>query len=102
MEAKVVGLSKQNLSEIIGYDSEIRQRLEIFIHLSMNNFRLDRTAFKAQNKQEAANHVSEYKKLSWQDRLKVAAYLNSVAYNFDLNNPPRMDRTKFSTKSHSA
>jgi hypothetical protein len=65
----------------------------------MNSFRLDRTAFKAHTKKDAAKHSSEYKKLSWQDRLKVAAYLNSVAYNFDLNNPPRMDRTKFSAKS---
>lgn len=68
----------------------------------MNSFKLDRTAFKAQTMKEAANHVSEYKKLSWQDRLKVAAYLNSVAYNFDLNNPPQMDRTKFSIKSISS
>jgi hypothetical protein len=51
---------------------------------------------------EAANHAAEYKKLSWQDRLKVATYLNSVAYNFDLNNPPQMDRTKFSAKSISS
>lgn len=51
---------------------------------------------------EAASHASEYKKLSWQDRLKVAAYLNSVAYKFDLNNPPQMDRTKFSAKSISS
>ena len=68
----------------------------------MNSFRLDRTAFKAHTMKEAANHADEYKKLSWQDRLKVAAYLNSVAYNFDLNNPPRMDRTKFSAKSISS
>lgn len=68
----------------------------------MNSFKLDRTAFKAQTHKEAANHASEYKKLSWQDRLRVTAYLNSFAYNFDLNNPPRMDRTKFSAKSSSS
>lgn len=81
---------------------KIRQRIENFLHLNMNSFRLDRTAFKAQTMKEAASHASEYKKLSWQDRLKVAAYLNSVAYNFDLNNPPHMDRTKFSAKSISS
>jgi hypothetical protein len=48
---------------------------------------------------EAANYVKEYQKRSWQDRLKVAAYLNSSAFNFDINNPPRIDWTKFSTKS---
>ena len=78
---------------------KIRQRTENFLHLNMNSFRLDRTAFKAQTLKEASNYASDYKKLSWQDRLKIAAYLNSVAYNFDLNNPPKMDRTKFSAKS---
>lgn len=73
--------------------------MENFLHLSMNSFRLDRTAFKGQTLKEASNHASDYKKLLWQDRLKLAAYLNSVAYNFDLNNPPKMNRKKFSVKS---
>ena len=65
----------------------------------MYSFKLDRTAFKGQTLNEAAKHAEFYKKLSWQERLKVAAYLNSVAYNYDINNPPKIDRTKFSTKS---
>ena len=65
----------------------------------MDRFKLDRTAFKGQTQKEAANLAVIYKKLSWQERLKIAEYLNSVAYNFDINNPPRMDRTKFSVKS---
>jgi hypothetical protein len=65
----------------------------------MDRFKLDRTAFKGQTQKEAANHTVIYKKLSWQERLKIAEYLNSVAYNFDINNPPKMDRTKFSVKS---
>lgn len=65
----------------------------------MDRFKLDRTAFKAQTQQEASNHAAIYKKLSWQERLRIAGYLNSVAYNYDINNPPRMDRTKFSVKS---
>lgn len=68
----------------------------------MSDFKLDRKAFKAQTLKEAADHASVYKKMTWQERLKVAAYLNSVAYNYDVNNPPRMDRTKFSTKSLSS
>jgi len=67
----------------------------------MGDFKLDRTAFRAQTRNEAANHARIYKKLSWQQRLKIAAYLNSVAYNFDFNNTPRIDRTKFSAKSRS-
>ena len=27
------------------------------------------------------------------ERLKASFYLNSVAYNFDLENPPRMDKS---------
>ena len=65
----------------------------------MDSFKLDRTKFKGQTQSEAADHSGYYKNLSWLERLKVAAYLNSVAYNFDLNNPPKMDRTKFSVKS---
>jgi hypothetical protein len=65
----------------------------------MDSFKLDRTAFKGHTLQEAGNHAEIYKKLSWQERLKIAAYLNSVAYDFDLNNPPKMDRTKFSARS---
>ncbi|MCA6461316.1 MAG: hypothetical protein IM571_12095 [Chitinophagaceae bacterium] len=65
----------------------------------MEKFRLDRTAFKAQTLEEAARHSEYYKKLTWQERLQIANYLNSVAYNYDLNNPPKMDKTKFSVKS---
>ena len=65
----------------------------------MEKFRLDRTAFKAQTLEEAAQHSEYYKKLTWQERLQIANYLNSVAYNYDLNNPPKMDKTKFSVKS---
>ena len=65
----------------------------------MEKFRLDRTAFKAQTLEEAAQHSDYYKKLTWQERLQIADYLNSVAYNHDLNNPPKMDKTKFSVKS---
>ena len=65
----------------------------------MEKFRLDRTALKAQTLEEAARHSEYYKKLTWQERLQIANYLNSVAYNYDLNNPPKMDKTKFSVKS---
>lgn len=60
---------------------------------------MDRTAFKAQTATEAANHAPYYSKLSWQERLRIAYYLNSVAFNFSLDNPPKMDRTKFKASS---
>lgn len=67
-----------------------------------DEFRLNRSVSKAQTAQEAADHSSYYKETSWEDRLKIAAYLNSVAYNYDINTPPRMDRTVFKAKSMSS
>jgi hypothetical protein len=65
----------------------------------MPAFRLDRSAFKAQTAASAADHAAYYKKLSWQERLRITAYLNSIAYNYPLNNPPRIDKTIFNVKS---
>ncbi len=61
----------------------------------MKTFRLDRSAFKAQTAEEAANHAAYYAAMTWQERLAVAAYLNSIAFNYPLHNPPRIDKTKF-------
>jgi hypothetical protein len=44
----------------------------------MSEYRLDRTAFKAQTAKEASNHTAYYKTLTWQERLKVANYLNRL------------------------
>jgi len=64
-------------------------------------YRLDRTVFKAQTAEEAADTGSYYKKLSVEERLKVAFYLNSIAYNYDVNNPPKMDKSVYSERKHS-
>jgi hypothetical protein len=65
----------------------------------MSEYRLDRTKFQAHTAEKAADHASYYKKLSWQERLRIALYLNSMAYNFPENHPPRMDKTKFKATS---
>jgi hypothetical protein len=65
----------------------------------MSAFRLNRFAFKAQTAEEAANHSRYYKSLSWQERLKVAAYLNSIAFKYPENKPPKLDRTIFKAVS---
>ncbi len=65
----------------------------------MGSYRLDRTAFKAQTALEAANHAAYYKTLTWQERLRIANYLNSIAYNYPENEPPKMDRTAFKIRS---
>lgn len=62
-------------------------------------FKLDRTAFHARNASEQINYGKEYRDLTWQQRMRIHQYLNSIAYGYDLNNPPKMDRTVFSMKS---
>lgn len=63
-------------------------------------YTLDRTAFRAQTVEEASKHQHYYKKLTWQERLSITFYLNSVAFRFDVNNPPRMNKKAFSVRSH--
>jgi len=65
----------------------------------MPPYKLDRTAFKGQTMEEAADHTAYYRKLHWIERLRAAAYLNSIAFNYPLNSPPLMDKTKFEAKS---
>jgi hypothetical protein len=65
----------------------------------MSFFKLDRTAFKAQTAKEAADHIAYFNKLSWIERLRVSAYLNSIAFNYPQDRPPQMDKTKFAVKS---
>lgn len=65
----------------------------------MTSYKLDRTAFKAQTAQEAADHSIYYKNLSWKQRVQISAYLNSIAFKYPLNHPPRMDKSKFRARS---
>ena len=61
----------------------------------MSDYRLDRNAFKGQTFEEASNHAGYYKNLTWQERLRITAYLNSKAFNYLENQPPRLDKSKF-------
>ncbi len=64
----------------------------------MNEFKFDRTAFKASSAEEADKEMRNYKNFTPKQRLKIAAYLISSAYNFDINNPPRMDKSIFAMR----
>ena len=44
---------------------------------------------------ENQNNFIFWQSQSLEERLKAANYLNSVAYNFFLNGPPKLDRTYF-------
>ena len=63
----------------------------------LNPYRLDKTAFQAMTAQEADDYQRDYKHYTVQQRLEIALYLTGMAYNFDIKNPPRMDKTIFQT-----
>lgn len=63
-------------------------------------FRMDRTKFKMQTFKEASHQLEYWRSKSIEDRLRAAYYLISVAYNFDVKHPPKMDRTVFSMRKH--
>lgn len=73
--------------------------LSKIVLLNMSAYRLDRSIFKAQTGAEAANHAAYYKKLSWQERLRIATYLINIAYNYSESTPPRIDRTIFKARA---
>ena len=57
--------------------------------------KLDKTAFKYQTLKEASHNLDYWREQSYEKRLEAANYLNSIAYNFDVNNPPRVDKSYF-------
>ena len=64
-------------------------------------FKLDRTKGRGQSHEDAtANQSAYWKSKTVDERLAAAMYLNSIAYNFDINNPPRLHRTVFRTRKH--
>lgn len=58
-------------------------------------YKLDRSAFKAGKVEEGDNHASYYKTLSWQERFKIAMYLNSIAFKLVSDSNIKMDKTIF-------
>ncbi|MDP2174786.1 MAG: hypothetical protein Q8K70_02635 [Bacteroidota bacterium] len=58
--------------------------------------KMDRTVFDMFKKDEEPNDFKYWQTKTVKARLLAAAYLNSVAYNYDINNPPKVDRTVFS------
>ena len=63
-------------------------------------YRLDRTKFKMQTFQEADNQYAYWRTKTPVERLRASYYLISVAFNFDINNPPRIDRSVFKMRKH--
>jgi hypothetical protein len=64
-------------------------------------YRLDKTAFQAMCVEEADDYMRNYKSYNWKERLMVSFYLTSLAYGFNMDNPPSMDKTLFTIEKRS-
>jgi len=58
-------------------------------------FKLDRTAFSAGKLEDQKNDVEYWLSRQPLERFLAGIYLQSIVYNFDPENPPRMDKTFF-------
>ena len=58
--------------------------------------KMDKTKFSAYKKEEEPNDLEYWKTKTIRERLNAACYLISIAYGYDVNNPPKVDRTVFS------
>ena len=65
-----------------------------------DSFRLDRTAFHMGTHEETEHYHACNQPETLSERLNAAAYLISVAFGYDLANPPRLDRTVFTARKH--
>lgn len=65
----------------------------------MTDFRLNRNVFKGQTQNQAADYREIYRQTDWKERLRIAAYLNSIAFKYDPVHPPAMNRSVFAAKS---
>jgi hypothetical protein len=64
------------------------------------DFKLDRTAFATLSFEDADKAISRFPKHTWKERLIIAKHLTAVAYNYPVNNPPKMDKTFFEIHQH--
>ena len=62
-------------------------------------YKLDRNSFKAHTVEEADNHSLYYETLTWQERLRITIYLNSIAYGIANKPEPKLDKTVFKARA---
>jgi len=53
-------------------------------------FKLDRTAFSTHSLDDADLQMRQHKNMSVKERFELLYFLNSIAYNYPLANPPKM------------
>lgn len=64
-------------------------------------YRLDKTAFQAMSVEEADDYMRDYRQYHWKERLQVSFFLTSLAYGFDVNDPPKMNKSIFTLSTQS-
>ena len=62
--------------------------------------RLGRTVHRASTYKQAVQYHARHPPATPAKRLRAATYLNSVAFGYDLDNPPWLDRTAFAMRQH--
>ena len=60
--------------------------------------KFDKTAFVIQTLEEADDHVTYWLSKSYEERIMGMMILNSIAYGYDMNNLPIMDKNIFKIK----
>jgi hypothetical protein len=63
-------------------------------------YRLDRTSFKIQTYDEATHTRAFWLSKSVNERLKASWYLTCAAFNIDIQNPPKLDKSVFSLRKN--
>ncbi|MBO9573146.1 MAG: hypothetical protein J7497_13225, partial [Chitinophagaceae bacterium] len=66
--------------------------------LFMSDYKFDRNAFRMMTFKEADASNKFGKEVSYAERLRQAYFLISQAYGFSFQNPPKLDRTCFSSR----
>ena len=64
----------------------------------IEDYRLDRTSFQILTLQEADEEWNDHSQSDYKQRLRMAMYLNSIAYGYTGQELPVMDRTVFKTR----
>jgi hypothetical protein len=62
--------------------------------------KLDKTAHKAYNFKNQTPEIENYRGLAFEELARVFSYLQTVAYNFNANDYPKMDKTIHSSRKH--
>ncbi len=65
-----------------------------------DSFRLDRRAFHMGTHEETEYYYARNQPKTFAERLQAATYLNSIAFRYDITDPPRLDRMAFSARKH--